>query len=266
MARAVTAILVAIVVGGGAIWFYQRARSAAPSAAVGPEVVGEDDAWVEHLYSQNPADAQAAAKWVEQMGAELLPDIRTILQDAVAERDHKKAALKACGILGQTAAPAIPDAAALVPDPALTTEAATALSFMGREAFAPLRESLASEDPVVRREALRAIGKLEDRAPLDTRAVVPLLLEHASDRDAGVRSVAATYLGIVRDSSKPPIPALVALLRDPDPAVRLAAATALESIGPDAAAAVPALRKATADRDPEVAREAARALIKLREK
>lgn len=267
MSRAITALLVAAGIAGGGIWLYQRGRAdAPPEREVQTVDPSSDDDWVEHLYSQNPADAAAAAKWVEQMGAELVPQIRTILQDPTAERDHKKAALKACGIIGQAAAPVIPDVAALVPDPDLTAEAATALSFMGRAAFPPLRESLASDDPVVRREALRAIGKLKERAPLDARVVLPLLLEHAKDEDGGVRTVAATYLGIVKDDPKRAVPALASLLRDSDPAVRLAAATALEGWGPEAAAATAALRKATADKDPEVAREAARALIKLRGK
>ena len=93
-----------------------------------------------------------------------------------------KAALKACGILGPTAASAIPEVAEQLPDPTLTAEAAVALSFMGRGAFSPLRDALASDDPVVRREALRSIGKLKERAPLDARAVLPLLISGVTIR------------------------------------------------------------------------------------
>ena len=88
--------------------------------------------------------------------------------------ERVKAALKACGILGPAAAPAIAEVAEQLPDPTVTAEAAVALSFMGRSAFGPLRDALSSEDPVVRREALRSIGKLKERAPLDARAVLPL--------------------------------------------------------------------------------------------
>ena len=51
-----------------------------------------------------------------------------------------------------------------------------ALSFMGQGAFNPLRDALASADPALRREAIRSIGKLAARAPIDTREVTPLLI------------------------------------------------------------------------------------------
>ena len=104
---------------------------------------------------------------------------------------------------------------------------------MGREAHSvrSVRPS-ASDDPVVRREALRSIGKLKERAPLDARAVLPLLIDGASDPDPGVR-----------DASRPPIwasstkeasnavEALIAGLKDPEADVRRSSATALGSFG-----------------------------------
>ena len=50
--------------------------------------------------------------------------IHTTLQDPAATPERVKAALKACGILGAAAAPAIPDVAEQLPDPTLTAEAA----------------------------------------------------------------------------------------------------------------------------------------------
>jgi HEAT repeat protein len=134
---------------------------------------------------------------------------------------------------------------------------------MGRTAFAPLREALRSDDPVVRREALRSIGKLKERAPLDARAVLPLLIGATADPDPGVRTVAATYLGIIHEGGSEAVRALIDALKDPEPDVRRAAASALGSFGPEAAPAVPALRKAAGDADPDVAREAAVTLVKL---
>jgi HEAT repeat protein len=148
----------------------------------------------------------------------------------------------------------------------LTADAALALSFMGRGAFGPLRDALGSEDPVVRREALRSIGKLKERAPLDARAVVPLLIERAADADAGVRTVAATYLGIIHEGGVDAVNALMEGLKDAEADVRRAAAAALGSFAADAEPAVPALRKAAADADPDVAREAGVALVKLQPK
>ncbi len=215
------------------------------------------------MYSQNPAEAAEAARHVEQLGKAALPLIHATLQDPAANAQQVKAALKACGILGPVAAPAIVEVAESLPDPSLTAEAAIALSFMGRGAFAPLRDALASDDPVVRRESLRSIGKLKDRAPLDSAAVVPLLIKGMQDADAGVRTVGATYLGIIQDGGGEAVRALIDGLTDPDAAVRRTSAAALASFGAEAAPAVPALRKAAVDKDPDVAREAGVTLVKL---
>lgn len=241
---------------GAAVWYTGRIRPAADPPPI-------EDAWLEQLYSQNPTEAAEAARYVEQLGAAALPAIHATLQDPGADARQVKAALKACGILGPVAAPAIVEVAESLPDPSLTAEAATALSFMGRGAFAPLRDSLASDDPVVRRESLRSIGKLKERAPLDSRAVVPLLVEGMTDADAGVRTVAATYLGIIHQGAPDAVRALMEGLKDPEAHVRRASADALGSFGADAEPAIPALKKAAADKDPDVAREAGVALVKL---
>ena len=241
-----------------AFWYQRRTAPADPVVA---EL--EDGDWLEHLYSRNPRVAEAAAAQLRDLGANALPEIRAVLNDPAADPALHKAALKASGLLGPVAAPAVPDVAAHIPDPELTEEAAVALSFMGRDAYAPLKAAVASDDPVVRREALRSLGKLRERAPLDARAVVPLLLEGLSDPDPGVRVVAATYLGILEDEPGDAVAALIETLEDEHPEVRTAAATALGSFGAEGAAAIPALRKATADKHEDVAREAGLALVKL---
>jgi HEAT repeat protein len=259
------ALVVVLVVacGAGAFYYYER-KPAAPTPAVAQPV--DDDAWIDHLYHANPADVEAATKQVQQLGPRAMPLIHRTLQDPTATSEHLKAVLKACNILGPAAASAIDEVAEQLPDPTVTAEAAVALSFMGRRAFAPLRDATASDDPVVRREALRSIGKLKDRAPLDARAVVPLLIDGATDTDPGVRTVAVTYLGIIHEGGSDAVDALILGLRDPETDVRRSSATALGSFGSDATAALPALRKAAADSDPEVAREAGVALVKLQSK
>jgi HEAT repeat protein len=157
----------------------------------------------------------------------------------------------------------VPEVANHLADPELTEEAALALSFMGREAYGPLKDGAASDDPVVRRESLRSIGKLKERAPLDARAVVPLLLDGLADPDAGVRVVSATYLGILHEDARGAVPALIETLEDEDAEARAAAATALGSFGEHGAEAIPALRKAASDRHEDVSREAGLALVKL---
>ena len=242
---------------GAAFWYYRTS----PTWTGVPDA-GETE-WLEQLYSQNPRVAQQATSELNALGAEALPRIRAVLTDPDADEKLIKAALKASGILGEKAAPLVDEVALHLADPRFTEEAAVALSFMGREAYAPLQQGMTSDDPVVRRESLRSLGKLRERAPLDAQAVVPLLLEGLEDEDADVRVVAATYLGILGDDADAAVPALIEGLSDEEPEVRAAAATALGSFGDAGARAIPALRKATRDRDEDVSREAGLALLKL---
>lgn len=254
-------VVLALVAGAAGLWYYYRGATPVPDENESDEVADGD--WLANLHDQNPRVAEEAARQVKELGAEALPDIQAVLREPAASPPVTKAALKAAGILGPAAAPLVAEVAELLPDPAYTAEAAVALSFMGRDAFVPLRRALDSEDPVVRREALRSIGKLRERAPLDARAVVPLLVAGLSDRDPGVRTVAATYLGIVGEHPDAAVPALINALKDETPEVRSAAASALGSFPSAAATAIPALRRATGDKDADVAREAGVSLVKL---
>jgi HEAT repeat protein len=137
---------------------------------------------------------------------------------------------------------------------------------MGPGAFKPLRDGLWSNDVIVRRESLRSIGKLKERAPLDSAKVTPLLLESMRDADGTVRAVAATYLGIVGSPPDQAVPALSSGLADENPEVRRESATALGAFGAAAAPALPALRKASGDANEDVAREAGRAMLRVQEK
>ena len=257
----VVVVLLAAAVAGAGAWYYFKAGQVRTIAVA--QTPRSADGWIDQLYSSNPAEAEAAVKHVEELGPDALSVIHKVLQDPNATPAQVKGALKACAVLGPIAAPAIAEVAEQLPDPTLTADAALALSFMGPDAFAPLRDSLASDDAGVRREALRSIGKLKERAPLDGTAVVPLLIDGMGDGDASVRAVAATYLGIIHEGGGDAVFALMDGLKDEVPDVRRAAATALGSFGPEAQPAIPALRKASGDRDEDVAREAGVALVKL---
>jgi HEAT repeat protein len=256
------ALFVALVAGiGAAVWYYRT-----PEIRNVVRVARNDDRWIDDLQSRSPKDAENAAAEVEQRGTAALPLIRKTLQDPGADPLRRKAALKACGILGARAAEAIPDVAALLQDAEYTAEAALALSFMGSAAVAPLREASGSEEANVRREALRSLGKLRERASIDPQLVIPQLLRALDDPDASVRHVAVTYLGIVRDNPGEEVPGLIKALGDDEADVREAAAVALAQYGALAEPAVPALRKAARDTDEDVQREAGRALVTIAEK
>jgi len=252
---------------GAALWYYRgQYQTARPGATARTAEEAPDDEWLGKLYSRNPTEVAAAAQQLTSLGPNALPIIKDVLGDPQSDAERLKAALKACGILAKTAAPLVADVAPLLYEPALTAEAAVALSYMGREAFEPLREAGGSNDPVVRREALRSIGKLKERAPVDGRVVIPRLIEGMKDPDASVRAVAATYLGIIHEEPAQAIPALVAGLQDGDAEVRLASAAALGSFGPSAAPALRALKKAAGDPNGDVAREAGLSIVKLQQK
>lgn len=258
------ALLVALVAGvGAAVWYY---RAPADGGRPGRVVVARnDDRWLDDLLSRTPRDVEAATAELEQRGTAALPLIRRTLQDSSGDPAHRKAALKASAILGTRAAEAIPDVANALREPDFAPEAALALSYMGSAAVPTLREAIKSDQAVVRREALRSLGKLRERASIDPQIVVPLLLESLNDPDPSVRNVAVTYLGIVRDSPEKEVAGLITALEDPEAAVREAAAIALSAYGLLAEPAIPALKKAASDPDEDVKREAGRTLVHLAE-
>jgi HEAT repeat protein len=257
------AFILVLGICAGAAAFYSQRMGYTPFRAATPIQPPRQDGWLDNLYSRNPRDEEAAKKEVRELGANALPAIRAALDDPASDVNRRKAALKACGVLEHTAAPVIPEVTENLTDPEVTEEAAMALSFMGSAAFGPLRQGFTNDDPVVRRESLRSIGKLKSRAPLTGKAVVPLLVAGLVDDVPSVRVVAATYLGIIHEQPEESVPPLIAALEDPDMEVRRAAATALGSFGEAAESAIPALRKAAGDSDPDLAREAGRSLIKL---
>jgi HEAT repeat protein len=255
------ALFVALVAGVGvAVWYYRTPANGAPAP-----IVRNDDRWIDGLQSRAPKDVEQATAQLEERGTAALPLIRQTLQDPAAEPARTQAALKASAILGARAAEALPDVAAALEDPDTAPAAALALSFMGSPAVRPLQDAVNSNEAVVRREALRAIGKLRERASIDPKIVVPILLRAVEDPDPTVRNVAVTYLGIVRDDPGPEVTGLIKALSDETPEVRQAAAVALAEYGAFAEKAIPALKKAAGDADEDVRREAGRALVRLAE-
>jgi len=118
-----------------------------------------------------------------------------------------------------------------------------------RSAATELAKALRDEDPNVRLDAAKALGRLGAAA----REAVPALAQALQDDDARVREEAAGTLARVGSPhAVPAIPALIAILSDENPRVRGMAALALGTMGAAAKEAVPALVKAAwvPDRDP----------------
>lgn len=255
------ALFLALLAGVGvAVWYYR-----APSGTAPAPIVRNDDRWIDDLQSRTPKEVEQGTAALEQRGTAALPLIRRTLQDPGASPAKRKAALKGTAILGARAAEAIPDVADILRDPNYAPEAALALSFMGSAAVPPLRDAIQSDDAVVRRESLRAIGKLRERASIDPQIVIPILLQSLDDVDATVRNVGVTYLGIVRDAPDREVAGLIKALADENAEVRQGAAVALAEYGTLAEPAIPALKKASNDPDEEVRREAGRTLVRLAE-
>ena len=95
----------------GGVWYYARGPAAPPANEAAPAPPEE---WLDNLYSRNPREVEAASEEVAALGAQALPVVQAVLRDHNAEAERIKAALKAAGIIGQSAAPAIPEVAALL--------------------------------------------------------------------------------------------------------------------------------------------------------
>ena len=264
MVRRLAAVLLVLgcVAAAVAYWYHRHGRLTTLLSGPAADTTASRN-WLDRLQSQNPRMAEEAEWEVTRLGAAAVPELRAALQDPTSSPDRIKAALRACALLGTTAAPALSEVTAHLNTADYAAEAAMALSVMGSEAYTPLVDALTNQDPAVRKEALRSLGKLQGRASLDPSFVVPPLLDALADRDAGVRAIATTYLGIIHKDPEATVPALTEMLKDENPEVRTAAASALGSFGAAANPALPALRRAVADKDENVAREAGLTIVKL---
>src|SRR4029450_652584 len=181
MNRVLATVAVIATVATPAWWYVGRRPTETDAAS--PVRAKVDYRWLDRLYSPNPGEVEAAKREVSSRGASALPLIQAALRDPESEADRLKGALKACTILGRAAEPAIPEVASVLDEQGLTAEAAIALSYMGPAAFDPLRDGLWHEDPIVRRESLRSIGKLKERAALDEGAAARGWMQGPKERD-----------------------------------------------------------------------------------
>jgi HEAT repeat protein len=103
--------------------------------------------------------------------------------------------------------PVLPEVGAVVD---LPRSAAGSLAQIGPAAIPALKTALQDENPQVRRQAARALGKMGP----DAEPAVPELTAAMNDTDAMVREAAAQALGKIGPAAAPAIPALIKAMEE----------------------------------------------------
>lgn len=201
-------------------------------------------------------------------------------------------ALQAFSILGETAAPAIPQLTALLTQPHAASAAAWSLIVIGPPALPVLMEALTNRNIYGRERIPYGLARIAG----DKRPRLPVLLDSLRDPDPSIRSAAVLALGVLQMEEDTVVSALVPLMRDPDSTVRRQTVralgrfsrrpelvvpalaqglddpnwfvrhfslVALAAFGPDAREALPALEKAAGSSDENIRARARRIIHRL---
>ena len=187
---------------------------------------------------------------------ELLEKQSLIRIDLESADDHHQQGRAGFYVLGNLAAPAIPELSKLLNAEDTSLDAAVVLIFIGPEAVLTLAQALTNSNATVRASVASALAQ----AKWNAKAAVPNLLRCLSDKEPNVRLTAALALGLIHEEPETVIPVLITRLEDTDVNVREQAANALRRFGKPARSSVPALLKATESRDGQMARFAIAAL------
>lgn len=168
------------------------------------------------------------------------------------------AAVEAIGKIGHQVAGAISVLIQALRDqePEVGRVATTALIHLGKAAVPALSRVLVSDNSLIRRNGLLALGRIGPPAV----AALPAILRTLRDPQPGIREASAESLGRIGSTTHAAVPALIDALGDVVWSVRRSAAEALGRIGPGAREAVPALQRAQADADEHVQEAATLAL------
>jgi HEAT repeat protein len=199
--------------------------------------------WAERvLAGDRKVRAKAAAELV-QGGAKSLPLLRGFLL-----RSNKKLHGETFEIIRRIGPGALPLLTDLLgwnelPIPRQAVSVLIDLAPDMETAQPALIRALSDEDPLLARDAARALGALGGRAS----SSVPHLVKALSHWDPLVRLYVAEALASIGPDAAVATPDLAKALRDPSPGARWAACEALAAIGPPAAPAVPELLEALKD-------------------
>ncbi|MEW6303041.1 MAG: HEAT repeat domain-containing protein [Verrucomicrobiota bacterium] len=200
--------------------------------------------WIDDLDQKDEQARDKARAAVNELGAQALPQllVRLQAQDShlksramewlakrtgrsmvryMAEHQHRVSDLGFM-LLGEKAAPAIPELMELTANSASMSRAADALQRIGKPAIPALLEGLGSPEPLTRQVACWRLGSMR------VAEATPPLIVLLRDTDARVRNDAAEALGEIQYPIVPIRTAVLALLRDRDADVR---ATAVKVTG-----------------------------------
>ena len=178
--RRLLAWLVLLTAAAGAAAWYYRGRA---DVVAGELDRRNDDRWLDDLQSRRPKDVERATAELEQRGTAAAAGHPAHAPGPVRRSGAAKGGAEGRGAFSAFArSRAVPDVAAALRHPTTRPRPALALSFMGSAAVPSCATRCTADEPVVRREALRSLGKLRERASIDPQIVVPLLLERAQGR------------------------------------------------------------------------------------
>jgi HEAT repeat protein/outer membrane protein assembly factor BamB len=199
--------------------------------------------WADRVLADEPKVRATATADLVQGGARSLPLLRRFLDSG--DGDLQRAALEIARRIGPEAIPLLTD---VLRDAQVTVRrrAIDILIDLAPDTESiqkSLSRALRDEDPLVARDAARALGALGERAGPS----VPSLIEALAHADPDVRQYSAEALASIGPKASAATKKLAKALRDPSPGVRWAACEALASIGPAAASALPQLIEALKD-------------------
>lgn len=209
--------------------------------------------------ADEPAVRLRAAETLQKMGKEADsagPDLVLCFQDS--DPLVRAVAVRAVGDLAPNVPGAVTGLIRLFPD----VEAIRAVAKFkqeGSEAIPKLIELTKHTDHIVRRQSVRALGKMGVPALTSLPSLISLI---ETDPEAGVREQSAEAIGEMGPAAAEGIPVLVKALKDPDAMVRRDAVRSLGQMGPIAKKVLADVQPLTKDPNEKV-RDAATKAVRL---
>lgn len=182
-----------------------------------------------------------------------------ILRNLPSAERKRNMAVAGFAALGEKGAPAVPELAAMLEDPALAYSAVRCLGRVGRPAEAALGRALTNTIWMVRYEAVHGLARTFKNFEEMLAHIKSVLSDPARD----VRHATVMAIGRHTEAPEAALPLLVAALADPDERVSGGAAQALISFGTSAAIALPALSRVAAEANDRRACSALRAMAAI---